>query len=280
MPSVLYRTIFVCLILLSALSPAWAEDDWGDESDDDAFAEAADITQTQAVRPWSFGGFARTRVGFWVERMPEDPLSTARQSLDLSFRYRDKRFRVVAEIHGEYDLAYTLDADQYDDATMDTYEWRVLHGEQFGAVSLGRFELVLGRQIVAWGEGDVFSPLDVVNPRDLREPGLADLDDIRLAVLASKWTYFWTQARLEALVIHEAYFGERPSPMAEYSPLVQLFDTNPDAAALLGDIGLEYDQVQKSDIRPKTGPHCSAICIRAKALIGGFMQVGYGTGRA
>ena len=56
--------------------------------------------------------------------------------------------------------------------------------------------------------------------------------------------YFWTQSRLEALVIHEAYFGERP-PMAEYSPLVQLFDTNPDAAALLGDIGLEYDQVQK-----------------------------------
>ena len=69
MPSVLYRAIAVCLILLSALSPAWAEDDWGDESDDDAFAEAADITQTQAVRPWSFGGFARTRVGFWVERM-------------------------------------------------------------------------------------------------------------------------------------------------------------------------------------------------------------------
>ena len=245
MPSALYRTCLFTLMLLMAFSPAWAEDDWGDDGDGDGFEEAADIKKTQSTRPWSIGGFARTRAGFWVERLSEDPLSTARQSLDLNFRYRDERFRVVAEIHGEYDLAYTLDEDQYDQATMDTYEWRILHGEQFGAVSLGQFELVLGRQIVAWGEGDVFSPLDVVNPRDLREPGLADLDDIRLAVLASKWTYFWKHARLEALVIHEAYFGERPSPRAEYSPLVQLFDTNPDAAALLGNVRLEYDQVQK-----------------------------------
>ena len=70
MPSVLIERLpsvsFFCLH-----SPRHGLKTLGDESDDDAFAEAADITQT-TVRPWSFGGFARTRVGFWVERMPED----------------------------------------------------------------------------------------------------------------------------------------------------------------------------------------------------------------
>ena len=72
---------------------------------------------------------------------------------------------------------------------MDTYEWRILHGEQFGAVSLGRFELVLGRQIVAWGE-EMFLVRSMWSIPGLREPGLADLDDIRLTVLASKWSIF------------------------------------------------------------------------------------------
>ena len=46
--------------------------------------------------------------------------------------------------------------------------------------------LSTGRQIVTWGEGDGLSALDVINSQDQREPGVADIDDIKLAVWLSR----------------------------------------------------------------------------------------------
>ncbi|MCA9544011.1 MAG: hypothetical protein KC613_06455, partial [Myxococcales bacterium] len=95
-------------------------------------------------------------------------------------------------------------------------------------------DVTVGRQIVAWGEGDALSVLDVVNPRDNREPGLADLDDLRLAVLASRVSWFTGAHRFELMGIHEAYFGEFAPPLADFSPFRALVTDDPTAAALLG----------------------------------------------
>ncbi|MEE2786875.1 MAG: DUF1302 family protein [Myxococcota bacterium] len=239
------RLLLVFLYLCTMVGAVHADDDgWGEEGDDSGFDEGADIQAQAKVKPISVGGFLRSRAGVWVDRLGDDTLSTARQSADLHLRYRDETFRLVLEVHGEYDLAYTLDEEQYDSPTMDVYEARILNGEQFIAASLGQFEVALGRQIVAWGEGDVFSPLDVVNPRDQREPGLADLDDLRLATLASRVSYFTPAGRFELMVTHEAYFGERPSPRAEYSPLVAVLESDPAVAALLTETDLRLGQVQ------------------------------------
>ena len=89
------------------------------------------------------------------------------------------------------------------------------------------FGVTVGRQIVAWGEGDAISPLDVVNPRDMREPGLADLDDIRIPVLASRVGWFRGAHRVEAMVVHEADFGLRGSPRGPFSPLLALIEASP-----------------------------------------------------
>ena len=84
---------------------------------------------------------------------------------------------------------------------------------------------------------------------------------------------FWTQSRLEAR--REACFGG--DPMAEYGLWFAL-RYKPDERSF-GRCGLEYDQVQKR-YSPENWTALFTICIRAKALIGDFMQVGYGTGRA
>jgi hypothetical protein len=96
---------------------------------------------------------------------------------------------------------------------------------------------------VAWGKGEVLSPLDVVNPRDLREPGLAELVDIRLAVLASRLGVFFGNHRLEAMVIHESYFGLFPAPLSAFSPLSELIVSDPTVAALLAGKTLSYEHV-------------------------------------
>ncbi|HIN86144.1 MAG TPA: hypothetical protein EYN06_06660 [Myxococcales bacterium] len=216
----------------TTLSPP-ADDDWGDENDSDDFdfgdADTQDdkkvIKDSNAPSNWSFRGFIRTDWALWAERLNDSPWAKGRQNLDLKLSYKKGIFRFLAAGHAEYDLAYLVNRDKYDQSTLDTYEWDVQSREILAAISLGDVEITLGRQIVAWGEGDALSLLDVVNPRDMREPGSADIDDLRLPVLSSRIGWFIGSHRLEAMVIHESDFGLRPSAMGEFSPLPHLINT-------------------------------------------------------
>lgn len=58
-------------------------------------------------------------------------------------------------------------------------------GEAYATVYLGRSELSVGRQKVAWGSADALAPLDVVNPHDLSYP-VAQPSDTRLATLMAR----------------------------------------------------------------------------------------------
>lgn len=234
------------------------EGGWGDE-DGDQFESLS--TSVEELEPpptdagntdggqLSVGGFLRHRTGLWVERLAELPLAQARSSLDLNLRYKRAlsvaglalQYRLVADVHFEYDLAYQVDRDSYDAATIDAYESQVIGGETFVALSAGPVELTLGRQIVAWGQGDLISVVDIVNPRDLREPGLAELDDIRLAVLATRIGVFFGAHRLELMAIHEANWGLRPAPLSPFSPLRELLTGDPLAGQLLEGRSLAWD---------------------------------------
>lgn len=239
------RVILSSLLLASpALAQDWGDDDGfltGDDADaafdDLATADKSDFAE---AGPWGLTGFLRYDPAAWTRRLDDRPLAKSRLSLDASLTYTHDEFRVVVEGHGEYDAAYLIDRDGYADAQIDVYELRFLNGEQYIARSAGEFEITFGRQIVAWGEGDAFSPLDVVNPRDNREPGLADLDDLRLAVLATRVGWFRGPHRIEVMAVHESYFGEFAPPLAEYSPFRAIIARD-DIPAVLRDQFLQKD---------------------------------------
>jgi len=225
-------------------------DDWGDEGgdggDDAGFADFPSTpTPTKAeappaVSPLTLMGTTRADFGAWTERFgsaPADapslpggndnPFGKGRVSVDLELRYKADAVRAVVAIHGEHDLAMLYREGEYDPATTRAY--RHLRDPLLGdipmqlrealvATSVGDFEVTLGRQIVAWGEGDGLSPLDIVNPRDMREPGLSDLDDIRIPVLASRLGWFKGNHRVEAMITHEAHWGFRSPPLGPFSP--------------------------------------------------------------
>lgn len=236
-----WRPLLVAPVLALALAPpAWAQEDWGGGSDwlgETAPVAAPDASDLKAdTSAWSLTGFARLDHALWVQRLADDPWAKGRQSLDLALEYGGKTLRLLLSGHGEWDAAYQVDRDAESPAHLDVYELRYLDGEQFVATSAGEFEATFGRQIVAWGEGDALSPLDVVNPRDGREPGLADLDDLRLAVLATRVGWFRDAHRIEVMAVHESYFGEQPSPLSDFSPfraVLQRDDIPPAIATLL-----------------------------------------------
>jgi hypothetical protein len=83
-------------------------------------------------------------------------------------------------------------------------------------------ELLAGYQIIPWGQGELLSVVDVINPRDLREPGLDDLDDVRVPVLAARARGNFGEHTIEYVLVPKASWGFLPPPLAPFSPVREL----------------------------------------------------------
>ncbi len=188
---------------------------WGEEAAEPAPQSEAPSRRVQA----GMSGFLRSDWAMWTrpEQQP-NRFAKSRQTLDLELRVRADHVRLVLGAHGMYDFAFLLDRDQYGAATIRTYEWLVRARDSYIAFSGDHVEFAGGFQRVAFGAGELFSVVDLVNPRDEREAGLIDLEDRRLPVLMSRLTTFWKEHRVELIWVHEAFFQLRPPPFGFYSP--------------------------------------------------------------
>lgn len=215
--------------------------DWGEEGDDAGFekAEAAKPPPPpEAPGPVSFGGTLQTEEAFWLEPRDGSAFAKARQSTDLWLGLKLGAFRAKVSGHGEYDFAMLANRDEWTQATLDEYLYQVALREAWVSATTGPVDTTLGRQVVSWGEGRTLSVVDVVNPRDLREPGMADLEDLRLPVTMARVTVglqsdsFWKGShRFEAMVVPEAFFGYRSPPTGPFGSLPGVIATQ----------GLDYD---------------------------------------
>ncbi len=300
--------ICITLVVHSAVSSASPADgqseddsDWGNESEDTNFADfddeeseneteqefgsldsadSADIGQNGALS-WSMTGFARSDWGIWVNRFTRNAFAKGRQNLDLTARVRKKYASLVMSVHGEYDFAYLNDRDSYRESTLDTYEWLVDFREIYFALSFDFVDFIVGRQIVPWGEADLLSLVDVVNPRDTREPGLVQIDDFRLPVLSTRLGFFWGHHRIEGMMIHETSFGYKPPPYGTYSPFPVVMraqaaellagETNPAESLAIFD-----DLIAVTDFQYLDDPHSAWISMDTQQYLGRWSYRGPG----
>ncbi len=225
------------------------EEDWGNESDSVGFAQvttptitSSTIAKESTLKLPSVTGIFRSDFALWTERFDEEYLAKARQNVDLKTDYKIHWFRLFVSGHAEYDPIYDFYDKTYNlpqnQPTRDEYKKKIQLRESFTSLSLSSFEFSFGRQIFSWGEGEMFSPIDVVNPRDMREPGQSDLEDIRLPILLSRMAWFISQFRFEGMIAHESNFGFRSPPFGPFSPLPTLLlnDNNSgDAGFNMGD---------------------------------------------
>ncbi len=126
--------------------------------------------------------------------------------------------------HGFYDAAYTInDRNGYTEEVLDDYESEVELGEAWLQGRLNRrTDLKLGRQIVVWGKSDNIRITDILNPLDNREPGMVDIEDLRLPLTMARFDYYVGDWSLTAMAIPEIRFNKSPPFGSEFYP-----DTSP-----------------------------------------------------
>jgi hypothetical protein len=144
----------------------------------------------------------------------------SRFGLDLE-GHLNESWEARIEGHLFYDAVYALRGrDDYTPQVLEAYESEA----EWGAVYLRgrlspRLDLKLGRQIVVWGKSDNLRVTDVLNPLDQREPGMTDIEDLRLPVTMVKLDYYVGAWNLSLMAIPEVRFSKLPAYGSDFYPL-------------------------------------------------------------
>jgi hypothetical protein len=164
----------------------------------------------------------------------------AKMVLELDAKFSESWQARVAG-HGFYDFAYEIQGrDKFTQEVLDENESELELGEVWllGSIT-DQVDLKAGRQIVVWGKSDNIRITDVLNPLDLREPGLTDLENLRLPVTMTKLDYFIWGLNLSGMVIHEIRYNKDPAFGSDFFPAAQPLPTNETP-----DTGFDIDNTQ------------------------------------
>ena len=140
-------------------------------------------------------------------------LSQLRTSIDLELEGDlTPGWRLHLAVNGDYDAVYQINGrSNYRPQLLNDSESEVEVGEAYLQGSPGaQFDLKIGRQILVWGKSDNLRVTDVLNPLDLREPGVVDIEDLRLPVTMAKLDYFVGDWGFSLIAIPEVRFSKLP----------------------------------------------------------------------
>lgn len=126
--------------------------------------------------------FLEPSIGVTVASRLNDIDQTTEQAniLGLNARYDTGGFRLLFTGRYLYDSAYDTNND-FSTAAKDKYRHRGEIDQAYFGWGWTGWDFSLGYQKIAWGEADDIRVVDVVNPLDLQNFVLFDLDEIRVA---------------------------------------------------------------------------------------------------
>lgn len=139
-------------------------------------------------------------------------LSRLRAELKLETEYDLSGWRLFASGRGFYDFAYGLRGrENYSHRVLREYESELELGEfRLAGSPLPGLDLTIGRQIVVWGRSDNFRVTDILNPLDNREPGLTDIEELRLPVTMTRLDSFHGNWTISLIAVHEHRYDKVP----------------------------------------------------------------------
>ena len=122
---------------------------------------------------------------------------------------------------GYYDPVYSMNGrEKYTTQVLDEYENELRAKEDYLAGSLlPNLDVKIGRQIVSWGKSDNIRITDVLNPMDIREPGMVDIEDMREPLTMTRMDYYMGHWSLTAVAVHEIAFNKIPPYGSDFYPL-------------------------------------------------------------
>ncbi len=159
-------------------------------------------------------------------------LSRARTKLNLALDMRHTdNWKSRIELMGWYDASWAIHGrENYSTTVLDTYEYFYDIKDAYIQGTLSpSLDIKIGRQIVIWGKSDSIRITDVINPLDNREPGMVDIEDLRLSETMTKLDYYVGDYGLSAMIIHEPRLEIEPAFGSDYRPRDIFGPTIPDA---------------------------------------------------
>jgi len=151
--------------------------------------------KAEAASPISFSGHFWTRYGNDInEETPYEYDGTSHTELRLKAAYNPGPNWYALFALDANAFLYRNGSDWYDDLGVRPHE-------AFVRYSGPSYEISLGNQLVKWGKADEVSPLDNVNPEDLRGGFVRSRESRKLAVPMLNIKFFKDVYRLEALFI-------------------------------------------------------------------------------
>jgi len=174
------------------------------DSDFPATIETENKTPNSASN-FSLGGFLKLETEYGYKREHKE-LSKVKTTVFIESDYKiNDQWRFKGSGNAFYDFAYTIESkNEFLEETLDDNEYNYSLKELYidGRLS-SRYSLKAGRQTVVFGESDYARILDVINPRDLTQPGLISIEDARMPVNIVRVSAFFDKWAYDVASIHE-----------------------------------------------------------------------------
>ncbi|MEA3229264.1 MAG: DUF1302 family protein, partial [Campylobacterota bacterium] len=225
------RKLFISLVLSSLLinTTLLADelddlDGFGDDEEEIVIKETP--TVEKEASDFSFGGDVafKTSVGYKKHKVDGVEYQGFNQlqislALDMEYKISDNwKFKMSGDAY--YDAIYDLRSKTtFNDDVLDTYETElVLKDAYFEGTITDSLDTKIGHQIVVWGKSDSIRITDVINPLDNRQPGMTDIEDLRLSVAMAKFDYYVGAWNISTMLIAENRVMEEAPIQGEFLP--------------------------------------------------------------
>jgi len=235
-------TLAISLFTIPSVTAEETEDDLlggfeeTDSTNDDAFdgfedgvseqTETREVVETEESI-FSFGGHILVSSSFnYSHDEPETGqtdfrgLSRLRSTLQLELETKlPLGWKGFVSGSGFYDSAYGINGtDNYTQGVLDTHEQEGELRDAYIQGSIKNLDLKIGRQIVVWGKSDNIRVTDILNPTDNREPGMVDIEDLRLPVTMARANYYFGNWNLEMISMQEKRSHKFPGYGSDFYP--------------------------------------------------------------
>jgi hypothetical protein len=164
------------------------------------------------------GGSLSLSAGFNLDHDPPLPgladyryLSRLRTELNLEADLKlSSTWKARLSGHAFYDFSYPIKGRGiFAEEALESLEREAELDEAWVQGSLfSNLDLKFGRQVVVWGRSDNLRVTDVLNPLDSREPGLTDIEDLRLPATMTRLDLYLGKWNLSGIMVHEVRFSK------------------------------------------------------------------------
>ncbi len=143
--------------------------------------------------------------------------------LELSAKFSDS-YQFLISGNAFYDFAYSIKGrDEFNDDVLESQEKEYeLRDTYFLITPIESLDIKGGRQIVVWGRSDNIRINDVLNPMDMREPGITDIENLRLPVAMMRIDYYIGDWSITGIAIPEIRFNKIPEFGSEFDAISKI----------------------------------------------------------